>query len=185
MPLIPYANIEDLPNEAKAVFDRLPVKLNIFRMFANARSCFAPYVQFGTALLTRQKLDATLREIIILQVVHIEGGEYEWIQHVPIGLALGVTQAQIDAIAADRYDAQCFSDRDRAVMRLVVEVVDRVRAEEETVRKASTFLSPQEIVEAILTIGNYMMAARLTETTRTDLDRADAAKLLDLLRQRS
>jgi alkylhydroperoxidase/carboxymuconolactone decarboxylase family protein YurZ len=95
MPLIPYANIDDLPDEAKAVFDGLPIKLNILRMFANAQSCFAPYMRFGTALLTRQKLDPTVREIIILQVVHIEGGEYEWIQHVPIGLALGVTQAQI------------------------------------------------------------------------------------------
>ena len=43
-------------------------------------------------------------------------------------------------------------------MHLVQEVVERVRAEEATVRKASRFLSPQEIVEAILTIGNYMMA---------------------------
>lgn len=51
--------------------------------------------------------------MVILRVAHIEGGEYEWIQHVPIGIAVGVTQEQIDAIKANRFDADCFGERER------------------------------------------------------------------------
>src|SRR5229473_419468 len=142
MPLIPFADIEKLPADVKASYERLPIHLNIFKMLANAETCFLPFLQFGTALLSKQQLDATLREIVILQVVQIEGGEYEWIQHVPIGLAVGMTQAQIDAIAANRYDADCFDDRQRATMRMAEEVVNNVRAREESVRNAAKFLSP-------------------------------------------
>jgi alkylhydroperoxidase family enzyme len=185
MPLIPFKNIDQLPPDVKATFERLPVHLNIFKMLANAETCFAPFLQFGTALLSKQELDATLREIVILQVVHIEGGEYEWIQHVPIGLAVGVTQPQIDAIKANRYDADCFNDRQRATMKMAEEVVNNVRAREESVRNAAKFLSPREMVEVILTIGNYMMAARLTETMRVEHDPPAGMKVLDSLKRQS
>ena len=69
MPLIPYADIEALPDDAREAFDRLPKKLNIFRMWANApRICFRPGLRFGGAILGRQKLGADLRELVILLV---------------------------------------------------------------------------------------------------------------------
>ena len=183
MPLIPYANIEQLPSDVKATFERLPVRLNIMKMLANAETCFGPFLQFGGALLTKQQLDPALREIVILQVAHIEGGEYEWVQHVSIGLAVGVTQGQIDAIQANRFEADCFSDRDRATMKLVEDVVNKVRASEESVRTAAKFLSPREMVEVMLTIGNYMMAARLTETMRVEIDPPGGIQMLDALKR--
>ena len=185
MPLIPYANIEKLPSDVKAAFEGLPAQLNIMKMLVNAETCFRPFLQFGSALLSRQQLDPALREIVILQVAHIEGGEYEWVQHVPIGIAVGVTQAQIDAIKANRFDADCFSDRDRATMKLVVEVVNNVRASEDSVRGLAKFLSPREMVEVMLTIGNYMMAARWTETMRVEIDPPAGTKVLDALKRMS
>jgi 4-carboxymuconolactone decarboxylase len=185
MPLIPYANIEQLPSDVKATFERLPARLNIMKMLANAETCFAPFLQFGTALLSKQQLDPALREIVILQVAHIEGGEYEWVQHVPIGIAVGVTQQQIDAIKANRFDAECFSDRDLATMKLAKEVVNDVRASEESVRNAAKFLSARELVEVMLTIGNYMMAARLTETMRVEIDPPAGPKVLEALKRMS
>jgi alkylhydroperoxidase family enzyme len=185
MPLIPFADIEQLPSQVQEIFNRLPVRLNIMRMLANAETCFDKFLQFGGALLTKQQLDPALREIVILQVAHIEGGEYEWVQHVPIGLAVGVTQEQIDAIQANRFDAECFSTRGRATMKLVEEVVNKVRASEESVRTAAKFLSPREMVEIILTIGNYMMAARLTETMRVEIDPPAGMQALESLKRLS
>ena len=45
------------------------------------------------------------------------------------------------------------------------------------------FLSAREIVELILTIGFYMTMARVTETTRTDLDPPAGTKVVDALRR--
>jgi len=183
MPLIPYADSEQLPPDVKTTFERLPVRLNIMKMLANAETCFGPFLQFGSALLSKQQLDPALREIVILQVAHIEGGEYEWVQHVPIGIAVGVRQEQIDAIEANRFTADCFNDRERATMKLVEEVVNNVRASEESVRNAAKFLPQREMVEVMLTIGNYMMAARLTETMRVEIDPPAGSKVLDALKR--
>src|SRR5260370_1179848 len=83
---------------------------------------------------------------------------------------VGGMQAQVDGIERNTIDPECFSDVERAAMRFTEEVVNRVKADEATVRELMKFLSAREIVELILAIGFYMTMARLTETTRTDLD---------------
>ena len=45
--------------------------------------------------------------------------------------------------------------------------------------------SNQEIVESIFTVGCYMMMARLTEATETDLDAAAGMSVFDGGRKRS
>jgi len=183
MSLVPYPNIASLSEEARTALAQAPVQLNIFKMMANAETCFIPVSRLGGAILSRQKLDAKLRELVILMVAKIEGGEYEWIQHVPIAISVGATQAQVDAIERGALDLQCFSEVERAALRFSEEVVNRVKADEATVRELMKFLSPREVVELILAIGFYMTMARLTETTRTDLDPPAGTKVVDALRR--
>lgn len=170
MPLIPYADTDALTGDASAVFDGLKYKLNIFRMMANAQTCFAPALGLGNAILSKQKLHKALRELIILAVARLEGGIYEWVQHVPIGERAGCTAAQIAALEALRFDDPAFDAPAKAMLRLVREVVRDVKASEDAVGTANAHFSPQEIVEIILTSGFYMTMARLTETTRVDVD---------------
>jgi len=173
MPLIPYADTDALPDDARQAFDNLPRKLNIFRMWANAATCFRPGLSFGGAILAKQKLSADLRELIILAVARLEGGIYEWVQHVPIGLRAGCTTAQITALEALQFHDAVFDGRTQSMLKLVHEVVRNVRARESTVEEAKLHFSPQEIVEIILTAGFYMTMARMTETTRVDVDAPD------------
>jgi AhpD family alkylhydroperoxidase len=170
MPLIPYADPDSLPGDARAVFDGLRYKLNIFRMMSNAKTSFAPALGLGNAILTQQLLDKALRELIILAVARLEGGIYEWVQHVPIGERAGCTKEQIAALEALRFDDAVFDARARAMLRLAYEVVRDVKASEAAVAAANAHFTPQEIVEIILTCGFYMTMARLTETTRVDVD---------------
>ncbi len=60
----------------------------------------------------------------------LEGGEYEWRQHVPIALGVGVTQAQIDAVERGDYDDASFNDAERALLAFGREVVENVRVPE-------------------------------------------------------
>ena len=170
MPLIPYADTANLPEDARDAYEALPRKLNIFRMWANAQTCFRPGLSFGGAILSKQKLPADLRELVILFVARLEGGIYEWVQHVPIGERAGCTKAQIAALEALRLDDAAFDARAQAMLALVREVVRDVKAREATVEAAQAHFSPQEIVEIILTAGFYMTMARMTETTRVDVD---------------
>lgn len=170
MALIPFADIEALPESAREAFENLPRKLNIFRMWANASSLFKPGLRFGGAILSKQKLGADLRELVILLVARIEGGTYEWVQHVPIALGVGCKQAQIDALEKGALDDAAFSEQEKTLLRFADDVIRNVKASEANVEAAKKFFSPQEIVEIILTCGFYMTMARLTETTRTDID---------------
>jgi AhpD family alkylhydroperoxidase len=183
MSLVPYPDIEKLPEEARNALRQAPVQLNIFKMMANAETCYVPLGRLGGAILSKQQLDAKLRELVILMVAKIEGGEYEWIQHVPIALSVGATREQVEAIEKGATDRPCFDEVERAVLHLTEEIVNNVRADAAAVRAAMRFLSPREIVELILAVGFYMMVARLTETTRTDLDPPAGTKVMDSLRR--
>jgi alkylhydroperoxidase family enzyme len=170
MPLIPYADPLTLTVGARRILKRVRVKLNIFRMMANADTCFGPTLNLGTAILTKQQLPKELRGLVVLAVARLEGGIYEWVQHVPIGERVGCTKAQIAALEALRFDDASFNARARAMLTLVREVVQNVKASEATVAEATVYFSSKEIVEIILICGYYMMLARLTETTRVDVD---------------
>ena len=182
LPLIdPQATTGDI----RASFDRMTVKLNIFRMMAHAETNMIPAMRFANSILHKQKLSHVNRELLILQVAHIEGGEYEWRQHVPIALGVGVTQAQIDALAHGDYAASAFNEPECALLAFSREVVENVRVGDAAFAGVRKHFSDQEIVESIFTIGCYMMMARLTEATQTDLDPAAGMAVFESGKKRS
>ncbi|MGH6889454.1 MAG: carboxymuconolactone decarboxylase family protein [Rhizomicrobium sp.] len=181
MPLIPYADLDHSPQEVREAFARMPCKLNVMKMLANAACDFVPCMRLGGAILGRQKLKPVHREFVVLLVSHLEGGTYEWVQHVPIAESVGCRKEQIAAIEAGRLDDSAFDERDKALLQLVREIVEHVRADEQTVLTAANHFSQQEIVEVIVTCGFYMMLARLTETTRTDTDTPSGTAVVDEL----
>ena len=170
MPLIPYADPEKMPEDARTMLERLPRPLNVFRMWANAGSSFVAGIRHGNAILSKQKLSALRRELIILAVGRIEGGIYEFAQHIPIALAVGCRDDQIAALETARFTDKAFDEAEKAMLRLVREVVLDVKARAETVEAAKAFFDAQEIVEIIWTTGFYMTIARLTETTGIEVD---------------
>jgi len=147
---LPLIDPEITTGDIRASFDRMPVKLNIFR-----------------------------RELLILYVAQLEGGVYEWRQHVPIALGVGVTQHQIDGLERGNHDDDAFNEAEQALLAFSKEVVENVRVSEPVFAKMRKHFAEQEIVETIFAIGFYMMMARLTEATETDLDPAAGMRLFD------
>jgi alkylhydroperoxidase family enzyme len=176
---LPLIDPETTTGDIRASFDRMPVKLNIFRMMAHAEANMIPAMRLGNSILHRQKLSAINRELLILQVAQLEGGAYEWRQHVPIALGVGVTQRQIDCIERRAYDDDAFDPAERALLAFGREVTENVRVPAPVFTALRKHFSEQETVEAIVAIGFYMMMARLTEATETDLDAAAGMRLFD------
>ena len=164
MPRIPYPDLDKATPEVREMLGRLPAPANIFNMMAHAQTCLKPVMKLGGTLLGKLELDPKLRELCLLRAVRLEGGDYEWVQHVPIARDLGATEAQIAALENDDDEAACFDAREKAALRFTREVVVDVRASEATVAEARKHLSDRELVELILMAGFYIMLARLTET---------------------
>lgn len=179
MARIPLVDPADAPEEVRAAFAMLPVHLNIFKAMAHATTNFVPLLRLGASILTEQQLDATLRELAILLAVKALGGRYEWVQHVPIALACGVTQEQVDALERGEVRAPCFDDRERRYLAFVVESIESTRASDAAFTAAAETFSPRELVETLLTIGFYQTMARLTECLDVDLDAPAGMKVVD------
>jgi len=169
---LPLLTPEETSGDVNKVLEALPAKLNIFRMMAHAETCMLPQVRLGGAILADQELSHSNRELLILLVAKLEAGEYEWIQHVPIALGVGVPQDQIDALEKGDFAGIAFNEEQKALLAFGREVIDNVRVEDAVFADMKLHFSDREVVETILAIGFYMTMARLTEATETDLDPA-------------
>jgi alkylhydroperoxidase family enzyme len=179
MARLPYVDPATAPEHVRATLERLPVPLNIFRMMAHAEQDFRPLVGLGGAILAQQQLSPKLRELVILRVGQLSGARYEWVQHVPIAEAAGATKAQMTALERGEIEVPCFDPLEQAVLRFTTEVVRDVRASDATFAAVAQQLSAREVVELVITIGYYMMIARLLETTGVDLEPAAGTRIVD------
>jgi alkylhydroperoxidase family enzyme len=185
MARLPYVDPETAPPKVREVLERLPVKLNIFRMMAHAETNFRPLLRLGSSILAEQKLDARLRELAILRVARMTPAEYEWVQHVPIAKMVGASDQEIAAIERGEVDASSLDADARLVLRFTTEVVRDAKPSDATFAAAKARFSSQEIVELVLAIGFYMTMARLMETTGIDIDEAAGGKVLEQAKRSS
>jgi alkylhydroperoxidase family enzyme len=169
MARLPYIDPDASHPKVREALGRLP-GLRIYRMVGHAETAFRPFLRLGGAILGKLDLSPRLRELAILRVAHLSNAEYEWVQHVAIALAAGVTQPQVEAVERGDVDGEAFDARERTVLRFTTEAVESVHVSDETFGAAAKQFTPREIVELLLTIGYYRMVATLLETTEVDLD---------------
>jgi alkylhydroperoxidase family enzyme len=207
--LIDVARIEPVDpaqtsDKVRAALDSLP-PLNIFRTLAHAETAFRPFLRFGGAVLGELALDPLVRELAILTVAKEAEAEYEWAQHVAIAKTVGATDAQINALAkadscategaderiaqAARRDAEGeaypFTGAQQAAIELAAAVVRGPRISDDVFDCIRAQFSDREIVELLLTIGDYLMLARLMTVLEIDLDEPGGAAILSGLRDRA
>jgi 4-carboxymuconolactone decarboxylase len=167
---LPYADPDRVSEPVREALAAVP-PLNVFRMTANAETAFRPWLRFGGVLLSSLELDARLRELVILHVARLSGAEYERVQHVPIALAVGASEQEVAAVESGELESDALGDTERAVLGFTTEVVRDVRASDEALAAVvDAGLSPREIVELLLVVGQYMMVARVAETAGIELD---------------
>ena len=87
--------------------------------------------------------------------------------------------AQIDGLERGDYGDEAFDAAQRTLLAFGREVTENVRVPEPVFAAVRQHFSEQEIVETIVAIGFYMMMARLTEATETDLDPAAGMRVYD------
>jgi 4-carboxymuconolactone decarboxylase len=178
MARLPYVDPEQAAPEVREALEALP-PLNIFRTLAHAETSLRPALRLGQSILMAQQLDARLRELAILRVARLTGAEYEWVQHVAIGRAVGVTEEQVAALERDDAEAACFDDRERLALRVTTEVVEDDGTSEATLAAARDVFSSREVVELIVAAGYYQLLAALMNSVDIDLDEPVGTAVID------
>ncbi len=137
--------------------------LNLDRMLLRSPALAAGWNTYLGAVRNALTLDAKLREIGMCVVAVLNGAEYEFIQHAPVFIKAGGTQAQIDAMRAPQAamrNTQLFDDAERAAIALTFEMTRNVQVSDATFAQVRACLSEQQTVELVAVIAAYNMVSR-------------------------
>jgi len=167
-PKIPLPADDHLPADIREALATLP-PVNVFRMLANAPASFQGFLQLALSILTQSELDSRKREIAILRVAHVTGSTYEWTQHVRLALGLGVTQEEIDRLAADG-PVQGLGEEETLLCRVAEEISRDVRLSDEALAAIITRYGVRQATELILCCSYFNMLSRFLESTRVELE---------------
>ena len=157
--------------------------LNLYKAVANSPYALRNFMRLGNSLLARTELEPKLRELAILRIAKLCRSEYEWAQHIPIALEVGVSQKQVEAISNWKASA-AFIDIERAVLEYTDEVAQNVMVKDETFTTLHKYLSEQSIVELTLSIGYWGMVARVLVPLQVEIEAQSVGSASDLLGKR-
>ena len=175
MARLPYPDPETFDEKTKKLMEAMGRPLNIFRMLAHSPAMLRGMTRFGAEVLTHQRLSPKLREIAILRTAKQSQASYEWLQHIPIALACGVSQAQVDALDGGRVDGPDsdhppFDRSERAVLSAVDELLVAARLSDKCLAELRGFLDEGETIELLMAVGFYMLVARFLATTEVEIE---------------
>lgn len=119
--------------------------------------------------LFRSTLSDRVREMVTVRVAWLRRGEYEWAQHVPMAIAAGMPEAEIDAIY-EGPDAAIWEPLDAALLRAVDEIVADRYISDKTWAVLVGHLDRRQLMDLVFTVGTYDMLAMACNTVGVELD---------------
>jgi 4-carboxymuconolactone decarboxylase len=141
--------------------------LNLFRMLAHSPPVARGFARLGGALLQDSTLDPRLREAVILRIGLLAGAWYEVEKHTAIARAVGLSDAEISALAPGQ-DASALDAPMRAALALTDELFADIRASDAVLEAARRHLDDRQLVELVVTAGYYGLVCRVLETLGVD-----------------
>jgi AhpD family alkylhydroperoxidase len=126
---------------------------NIFTTLGQHPRLFRAWLRYSARLMPFGKLPRRDTELVILRVAWQCRCAYEWRQHVPIALRVGLTSDEIAGVAAP--GADCFTERQRTLLAVSDELLEQRALTDPTWRAVQATLGNTEAIELCLLIGNY------------------------------
>jgi len=165
----------DSPRIAPLSPDEVPddlaefVTMNIFGTLANHPGLMRKWLPFGGKLLAGGTLDPRTRELLILRTAWNVGSDYEWGQHVRIGLLAGLTDEEIDRVASSPA-AEGWSATDATLLTACDELCADHVISDTTWAALTEILDTKQLVELTLLVGHYVMIAGMLNSLRVQRD---------------
>lgn len=168
MARLPYLEQTDLaPEDA----DLLARGINLHKILVHNPGAARAFSGLGQYIRHRTALDPRLREMAILQVGWLARSPYEWSHHIKIGHDFGVTDADIEALAADtRGEPTGLDERTRLVLRAAREIHDGPGVSAATFAALGGALDTPAVMDLIVTAGFYCAVVRILASLEVDVE---------------
>ena len=131
---------------------------NIFLTLGRNPRIFAPWLAFASQLMPRGGLPRIDTELVILRVAWNTRCRYEWDHHVRLGGEAGLTDEQIERVAAGP-EAEGWSERQAAILTAVDELHAVGMISEELWERLAAMLDQKLLIELCMLVGHYEMLA--------------------------
>jgi 4-carboxymuconolactone decarboxylase len=171
MARLPLVN-DDASPEVAAVYAEIAGSrgrvMNVFRSLGHAPEGLRRLAALGEYARFQSRLPDRLRELVILTTARANGCQYEWTQHAPLALRVGVTQAEIDALNDSRVP-DSLSPVEAATVRYVQELGRDRRVSDATFNAVRAQLDEREVTDLTLTTAYYTALGMALNAFEVDL----------------
>jgi alkylhydroperoxidase family enzyme len=169
MARVPYLEAEQVPEQYRSLLAR---PATLFKALGNSPEGLRAFGRLGGFIRNGSTLDPRLREMAILQVGYLTGTAYEWTHHIGLAMAqFGVSADDIHAIGIETAGRPAaLLPLDRAVLRAAREMTTGLTVTDATWAELAYELSPEHLVDLVLSIGFYNLVVRVLQTLEIDLE---------------
>ena len=167
MPRVPLADFEPgLKKTLEELWGGTPP--NLYKQLANHPKVIEAWNQFARTLRHESRTPRALRELMILRGAQLMRSEYEWAQHLKMARKAGISEAQINALAA-WWSSKEFDAKEKAALALC-EAVTQGHVSDAVYAEAMKHFDHQDYVELAVTAAFYAMVARMLDAMHVQLE---------------
>lgn len=163
----------DWPEDIAELREGFAGALNVYRTMAHHPALLKAWAPLRQHVVKENALGPVLTEVVILRAGFRLGSSYEWAHHVSRALALGFSEARIDAIRG-------MPESIEGVDGLIVNAVDALldvnmlaRDQEQALAEA---VGREAVIDLIAMVGFYSVLGYLLKTYDTPIDEAIQAE---------
>jgi len=146
---------------------------NIFTTLGRHPRLFRAWLRYSAHLMPFGTLPRPDTELVILRVAWRCGSAYEWHQHVPLALRVGLTAAEVAGAAGEPHG---FTARRQALLAAVDELLADRALTDTTWRAVRDALSEREAIELFLLVGHYQGLATALGGLRIQVEESTCAE---------
>ncbi|MEP1445963.1 MAG: hypothetical protein ABJK37_07635 [Paraglaciecola sp.] len=180
MPRISPFNLDDLPESARSIIGGLP-PIHVFETMGHLGETFTIWVQLIIALNRKNQITERHLEMTILHAANQEKGTYEWGQHKPLSVKIGITKEQRDGIRNHDYTLPLWSNEDQALLNYLQQVVEKTKADDACWKTLREYFSEAQVLELSLLHGTYRTLSAINVNAETPMDEPAAEQSYQIL----
>lgn len=127
---------------------------NVFTTLGRHPRLFRGWLRYSAHLMPFGELPRRDTELVILRVAWQRRSAYEWHQHVPIALRIGLTADEVAGVVDDP-PSSGFTERQRTLVAVSDEMLAGRPLSDDTWSAVQASLSDRETIELCLLVGHY------------------------------
>jgi 4-carboxymuconolactone decarboxylase len=127
------------------------------------------FLGFNNHVASASSLSKRIRELLILRISWLRRSEYEFLQHVVLGLRAGLTEVEIERLQHGP-DAAGWDAVDADLLRATDELLADACISDATWERLSKIFNIEQMIDIVYAVGCYEIAAMMFKTLGAQLD---------------